>query len=84
MVVAEPETFPPSASGKLFFNQKYASGAVPPAVTVNEALFPAATLVAAGWPVMPGAVGAEEPVMVMVMFCESCALPGLTTQTVVG
>ena len=78
-----PETLPALASGAPFFNQKYPSGAVPLAVTVNVAFFPAATLAAAGGVVMAGAVGVVVPVMVMVMAWESWALPGLTQVTVV-
>ena len=84
MAVLAPEILPALASAVPFFNQKYPSGAVPEAVTLNVAFFPAATLAATGDVVMAGAVGVVVPVMVMVMLCESDALPGLTIVTVVG
>ena len=57
---------------------------MPEAVAVKVAVFPATTLVALGALVMAGAVGVVVPVMVRVMVCESVALPGLTTVTVVA
>ena len=56
---------------------------MPLAVTVKMAVCPAATVAAAGELVMAGAVGVTEPAMLMVMFWESWALPGLTKLTAV-
>ena len=57
---------------------------MPPAETLKVAVFPAMTLAAAGGVVMDGASGVVWPVMVMVMFWESAALPGLPPVTVNG
>ena len=84
VAVLAPESVPPLASGAPPFDQKYPSGAVPLAATVNVAVFPALTVAAAGWLVMAGATGPVEAPMVMVMFWASWALPGLTIHTAVG